>query len=136
MHEEPSTVIIQLYLAALPGDSATEPIIRELLERSVGRFQEAVPLFEQSLKAEALNVGWLLREPGRRRGEASGRRPPRRSRRRLLHGHAGGVQGHRPDRRPGVYVLITGELGLSVTRPVEEEEDDPALSSPAHAHGL
>jgi hypothetical protein len=36
MHEEPSTVIIQRYLDALPGDSATEPIIRELLERSVG----------------------------------------------------------------------------------------------------
>jgi RNA polymerase sigma-70 factor (ECF subfamily) len=37
MHEEPTTIIIQRYLDALPGDTAAEPIIRELLERAVGR---------------------------------------------------------------------------------------------------
>ena len=37
MHEEPTTVIIQRYLDALPGDTAAEPVIRELLERAVGR---------------------------------------------------------------------------------------------------
>jgi hypothetical protein len=36
MHDEPTTVVIQRYLDALSGDSATEPIIRELLERSAG----------------------------------------------------------------------------------------------------
>jgi RNA polymerase sigma-70 factor (ECF subfamily) len=39
MHEEPTTVIIQRYLDALPGDTAAEPIVRELLERSVGRLR-------------------------------------------------------------------------------------------------
>jgi RNA polymerase sigma-70 factor (ECF subfamily) len=39
MHEEPTTVIIQRYLDALPGDTAAEPIIRELLEQSVGRLR-------------------------------------------------------------------------------------------------
>jgi RNA polymerase sigma-70 factor (ECF subfamily) len=39
MHQEPTTVIIQHYLDALPGDTATEPIIRELLERAVGRLR-------------------------------------------------------------------------------------------------
>jgi RNA polymerase sigma-70 factor (ECF subfamily) len=39
MHEEPTTVIIQRYLDALPGDPAAEPIIRELLERAVGRLR-------------------------------------------------------------------------------------------------
>ena len=33
MHEEPTTVIIQRYLDALPGDTSAEPIVRELLER-------------------------------------------------------------------------------------------------------
>src|SRR5262249_40124530 len=33
------TVIIQHYLDALPGDTATEPIVRELLERAVGRLR-------------------------------------------------------------------------------------------------
>jgi RNA polymerase sigma factor (sigma-70 family) len=37
MHEEPTTAIIQRYLDALPEDPAAEPIIRELLERAVGR---------------------------------------------------------------------------------------------------
>jgi RNA polymerase sigma-70 factor (ECF subfamily) len=37
MPDEPTTVIIQRCLDALPGDTATEPIIRELLERAVGR---------------------------------------------------------------------------------------------------
>jgi RNA polymerase sigma-70 factor (ECF subfamily) len=36
MHEEPTTVIIQRYLDALPGDTAAEPVVRELLERAVG----------------------------------------------------------------------------------------------------
>jgi RNA polymerase sigma-70 factor (ECF subfamily) len=39
MPEQPTTVIIQRYLDALPGDTATEPIIRELLERAVGRLR-------------------------------------------------------------------------------------------------
>src|SRR5262245_5479354 len=39
MHEEPTTVIIQRYLDALPGDSATESIVHGLLERAVGRLR-------------------------------------------------------------------------------------------------
>jgi RNA polymerase sigma factor (sigma-70 family) len=39
MDEKPTTAIIQRYLDALPGDSAAEPIVRELLERSVGRLR-------------------------------------------------------------------------------------------------
>jgi RNA polymerase sigma-70 factor (ECF subfamily) len=39
MHEEPTTVIIQRYLDALPGDGAAELIIRELLERAAGRLR-------------------------------------------------------------------------------------------------
>ena len=37
MDEEPTTVIIQRYLDALPGDATAEPAIRALLERAVGR---------------------------------------------------------------------------------------------------
>jgi hypothetical protein len=36
MYEEPTTVVIQRYLDALPGDTAAEPVVRELLERAVG----------------------------------------------------------------------------------------------------
>jgi hypothetical protein len=39
MYEEPTTVIIQRYLDVLPGDVAAEPIVRELLERAVGRLR-------------------------------------------------------------------------------------------------
>src|SRR5215510_2706960 len=39
MNEEPTTIIIQRYLDALPGDSAAEPIIRELLEQAAGRLR-------------------------------------------------------------------------------------------------
>jgi RNA polymerase sigma-70 factor (ECF subfamily) len=39
MHEEPTTVIIQRYLDALPGDAAAEPIVRGLMERAVGRLR-------------------------------------------------------------------------------------------------
>lgn len=39
MDEAPTTVIIQRYLDALPGDTAAEPIVRELLERAVGRLR-------------------------------------------------------------------------------------------------
>jgi RNA polymerase sigma-70 factor (ECF subfamily) len=39
MHEEPTTVVIQRYLDALPGDPAADAIIRELLERAVGRLR-------------------------------------------------------------------------------------------------
>ena len=39
MDEEPTTVVIQRYLDALPGDAAAEPIVRELLERAVGRLR-------------------------------------------------------------------------------------------------
>jgi RNA polymerase sigma-70 factor (ECF subfamily) len=39
MNEEPTTAIIQRYLDALPGGSAAELPIRELLERAVGRLR-------------------------------------------------------------------------------------------------
>jgi RNA polymerase sigma-70 factor (ECF subfamily) len=39
MREEPTTVIIQRYLDALPGDPAIERTVRELLERAVGRLR-------------------------------------------------------------------------------------------------
>jgi RNA polymerase sigma-70 factor (ECF subfamily) len=39
MHEEPTTVIIQRYLDALPGDTTAEPVVRELLERAAGRLR-------------------------------------------------------------------------------------------------
>jgi RNA polymerase sigma factor (sigma-70 family) len=39
MHEEHTTAIIQRYLETLPGDTAGEPIIRELLERAAGRLR-------------------------------------------------------------------------------------------------
>jgi RNA polymerase sigma-70 factor (ECF subfamily) len=39
MDEKPTTAVIQRYLNALPGDSAAEPIVRELLERAVGRLR-------------------------------------------------------------------------------------------------
>jgi RNA polymerase sigma-70 factor (ECF subfamily) len=39
MHEEPTTVIIQRYLDALPGDRSAESIIRDLLERAAGRLR-------------------------------------------------------------------------------------------------
>jgi RNA polymerase sigma-70 factor (ECF subfamily) len=39
MDEAPTTVIIQRYLDALPGDATAEPIVRELLERAVGRLR-------------------------------------------------------------------------------------------------
>jgi RNA polymerase sigma-70 factor (ECF subfamily) len=39
MDEEQTTVHIQRYLDALPGDAAAEPIVRELLARAVGRLR-------------------------------------------------------------------------------------------------
>jgi hypothetical protein len=39
MNEEPSTVLIQRYLDALPGDTDAKPTVRELLEPSVGRLR-------------------------------------------------------------------------------------------------
>jgi RNA polymerase sigma-70 factor (ECF subfamily) len=39
MQEEPTTAVIQRYLDALPCDPAAEPIIRELLDRAVGRLR-------------------------------------------------------------------------------------------------
>src|SRR5262245_52544436 len=39
MDEAPTTVIIQRYLDALPGDADAEPMVRELLERAVGRLR-------------------------------------------------------------------------------------------------
>ena len=39
MHEEPTTIVIQRYLDALPGDTSSEPIVQELLERAVGRLR-------------------------------------------------------------------------------------------------
>ena len=39
MDESPTTIIIQKYLDALPGDTAAEPAIRALLERATGRLR-------------------------------------------------------------------------------------------------
>jgi RNA polymerase sigma-70 factor (ECF subfamily) len=39
MHGEPTTVVIQRYLDALPGDAAAEPVVRELLGRAAGRLR-------------------------------------------------------------------------------------------------
>jgi RNA polymerase sigma factor (sigma-70 family) len=39
MHEEPTTIIIQRYLDALPSDTTSEPVVRELLERAAGRLR-------------------------------------------------------------------------------------------------
>jgi RNA polymerase sigma factor (sigma-70 family) len=39
MSDEPTTVIIQRYLDALPTDTVAEPLVRELLERAVGRLR-------------------------------------------------------------------------------------------------
>src|SRR5262249_37293986 len=39
MDEAPTTVVIQRYLDALPGDAAAEPVVRDLLERAVGRLR-------------------------------------------------------------------------------------------------
>ena len=39
MPEEPTTVVIQRYLDALPGDPAAEPLIRDLLGRAVQRLR-------------------------------------------------------------------------------------------------
>src|SRR5262245_63953877 len=39
MPEEPTTAAIQRYLDALPGHTPAEPVIRELLERAIGRLR-------------------------------------------------------------------------------------------------
>jgi RNA polymerase sigma-70 factor (ECF subfamily) len=39
MPDEPTTAVIQRYLDALPGGSAADPLIRELLERAAGRLR-------------------------------------------------------------------------------------------------
>jgi RNA polymerase sigma-70 factor (ECF subfamily) len=39
MDEKPTTAVVQRYLDAVPGDSDSEPMIRELLERAVGRLR-------------------------------------------------------------------------------------------------
>jgi RNA polymerase sigma-70 factor (ECF subfamily) len=39
MDEAPTTIIIQRYLDALPGDTTAEPVVRELLERAAGRLR-------------------------------------------------------------------------------------------------
>src|SRR5262245_54348674 len=39
MPDEPTTVVIQRYLDALPGDAAAEPVVRELLQRAAGRLR-------------------------------------------------------------------------------------------------
>jgi RNA polymerase sigma-70 factor (ECF subfamily) len=39
MNEEPTTFVIQRYLDALQGDRDAEPLIRDLLERAVGRLR-------------------------------------------------------------------------------------------------
>jgi RNA polymerase sigma-70 factor (ECF subfamily) len=45
MDEAPTTVIIQRYLDALPGDPAAEPVVRELLERAAGRLRQLCATF-------------------------------------------------------------------------------------------
>jgi RNA polymerase sigma-70 factor (ECF subfamily) len=45
MHEEPTTAVIQRYLDALPGDTAAEPVVRELLERAAGRLRQLCARF-------------------------------------------------------------------------------------------
>ena len=39
MNEEPTTAVVQRCLAALQGDAAAEPLIRDLLERAVSRLR-------------------------------------------------------------------------------------------------
>jgi RNA polymerase sigma-70 factor (ECF subfamily) len=39
MNEAPTTAVIQRYLDALPGEPTAEPIIRDLLDRAVGRLR-------------------------------------------------------------------------------------------------
>ena len=39
MNDEPTTVVIQRYLDALPSEAVAEPIVRELLERAAGRLR-------------------------------------------------------------------------------------------------
>jgi RNA polymerase sigma-70 factor (ECF subfamily) len=39
MNEEPTTAVIQRYLDALQGGAAAEPLVRDLLERAVGRLR-------------------------------------------------------------------------------------------------
>ncbi len=39
MHDEPTTIIIQRYLDALPSDTTSEPVVRDLLERAAGRLR-------------------------------------------------------------------------------------------------
>ena len=39
MNEEPTTAVVQRCLDALQGDAASEPLIRDLLERAVGRLR-------------------------------------------------------------------------------------------------
>jgi RNA polymerase sigma-70 factor (ECF subfamily) len=39
MHDESTTVIIQRYLDAIPGDTAAEPHVRALLEQAAGRLR-------------------------------------------------------------------------------------------------
>jgi RNA polymerase sigma-70 factor (ECF subfamily) len=45
MYEEPTTVIIQRYLDALPGDTAAEALVRELLERAADRLRLSCATF-------------------------------------------------------------------------------------------
>jgi RNA polymerase sigma-70 factor (ECF subfamily) len=45
MHDEPTTVIIQRYLDAIPDDAAAEPLVRELLERAAGRLRQLCATF-------------------------------------------------------------------------------------------
>jgi RNA polymerase sigma factor (sigma-70 family) len=39
MPDEPTTVVIQRYLDALPGDTTAEPVVRELMERAADRLR-------------------------------------------------------------------------------------------------
>jgi hypothetical protein len=43
MNQEPTSVVIQRYLDALPRDPAAEPVGRELLERAAGRLGPRAP---------------------------------------------------------------------------------------------
>src|SRR5262249_15515168 len=61
VQEEPTTVVIQRYLDALPGDPAAEPLIRELLDRAVGRVRL---LWARPLGRGLPGVGAPACEPG------------------------------------------------------------------------
>jgi hypothetical protein len=57
MHEEPTAVIIQRYLDALPGGAAAEPLVRELLEPCAHRSESPTWVRDRPLGAEDTSTG-------------------------------------------------------------------------------